>query len=160
MREGRLSPLLLTHSEVIMLEFFISSASRRKLLVYLLNNQTKEYHLRELSRNIGEPAPVIKRELDRLEQVGFLLSWVEGNQRRFKANPQYVLINELKAFIDKATGFSSPPRVLQRFNLKETKEKRKAWQKRSKAIAEEYGKSLKRQRPRHPAEKRLLERLT
>ncbi len=143
-----------------MLEFFISSASRRKLLVYLLNNRGKEYHLRELSRNIGEPAPVVKRELDRLEQIGFLLSWAEGNQRRFKVNPQYFLLNELKAFIDKATGFSSPPRVLQRFNLKEAMEKRKAWQKRSKAIAEEYGKGLKRQRPRHPAEKRLLERLT
>jgi hypothetical protein len=38
-------------------------------------------------------------------------------------------------------------------------EKRKIWQKRSKAIIELYGKELKRQRPRHPAEKRLLERL-
>lgn len=143
-----------------MLEFFISSASRRKVLVYLLNNQTKEYHLRELSRNIGEPAPVIKRELDRLEQVGFLLSWAEGNQRRFKVNPQYFLLNELKAFLDKATGFSTPPRVLQRFTLKEAMEKRKTWQKRSKVIAEEYGKDLMRQRPRHPAEKRLLERFS
>jgi len=143
-----------------MLEFFISSASRRKVLVYLLNNQTKEYHLRELSRNIGAPAPVIKRELDRLEQVGFLLSWAEGNQRRFKVNPQYFLLNELKAFIDKATAFSSPPRVLQCFTLKEAIEKRKTWRKRSKAIAEEYGKDLKRQRPRHPAEKRLLERFS
>jgi len=142
-----------------MLEFFISTASRRKVLVYLLNNQAKEYHLRELSRNIGEPASIIKRELDRLEQIGFLLSWAEGNQRRFKVNPRYFLLNELKAFLDKATGFSTPPRVLQRFTLKEAMEKRKTWKKRSKAIAEEYGKDLKRQRPRHPAEKRLLERL-
>jgi predicted transcriptional regulator len=143
-----------------MLEFFISSASRRKVLIYLLNNQAKEYHLRELSRNIGEPAPVIKRELDRLEQIGVLLSWTEGNQRRFRVNPQYFLLNELKAFIDKATGFSTPPRVLKRFTLKEAMEKRNVWRKRSKAIAEEYGKDLKRQRPRHPAEKRLLERFS
>jgi hypothetical protein len=142
-----------------MLEFFISSASRRKVLVYLLKNQTKEYHLRELSRNIGGPAPVIKRELDRLEQVGFLLSWAEGNQRRFKVNPRYFLLNELRALIDKATGFSPLPRVLKRFTLKEGMKNRKAWRKRSKAIAEEYGKDLMRQRPRHPAEKKLLERL-
>lgn len=142
-----------------MLEFFISSASRRKVLLYLLKNQAKEYHLRELSRNIGGPAPVIKRELDRLEQVGFLLSWAEGNQRRFKVNPRYFLLNELRAFIDKARGFSALPRVLKRFTLKETMKNRKAWQKRSRAIAEEYGEDLKRQRPRHPAEKRLLERL-
>ena len=142
-----------------MLKFFIPSALRRKVLVYFLENQAKEYHLRELSRNIGEPASIIKRELDRLEQIGFLLSWAEGNQRRFKVNPRYFLLNELKAFLDKATGFSTPPRVLQRFTLKEAMEKRKTWKKRSKAIAEEYGKDLKRQRPRHPAEKRLLERL-
>ena len=142
-----------------MLEFFISSASRRKVLVYLLNNLAKECHLREFSRNIGEPAPVIKRELDRLEQIGFILSWTEGNQRRFKVNPQYFLLGELKAFIEKATGFSVPPKVLQRFSLKETFEKRKKWQKSSRKIREEYGKDLKRQRPRHPAEKRLLERL-
>src|SRR4030066_1428681 len=108
-----------------MLEFLISSASRRKTLVYLLDNQEKEFHLRELSRNIGEPAPVVKRELDRLEQIGFLLSWAEGNQRRFKVNPQYFLLNELKAFVYKATGFSSPPRVLQRFNLKAAMKKRR-----------------------------------
>jgi predicted transcriptional regulator len=143
-----------------MLEFFISSASRRKVLVYLLRNQAKEYHLRELSRNIGEPAPVIKRELDRLEQIGLLLSWAEGNQRRFRVNPHFFLLNELKAFVDKATGFSPLPRVLKRFTLKEAMKNRKAWRKRSKAIAEEYGKDLKRRRPRHPAEKRLLERFS
>ena len=142
-----------------MLEFFISSASRRKVLIYLLNNQSKEYHLRELGRNIGEPAPVIKRELDRLEQIGFLLSWIEGNQRRFKVNPRFFLLNELKAFVDKATGFSVPPKVLQSFSLKETLEKRRIWQRSSRKILEEYGKDLRRQRPRHPAEKRLLERL-
>jgi hypothetical protein len=142
-----------------MLEFFISSASRRKVLIYLLNNQSKEYHLRKLSRNIGEPAPVIKRELDRLEQIGFLLSWIEGNQRRFKVNPRYFLLNELKAFVDKATGFSVSPKVLQSFSLKETLEKRRIWQRSSRKILEEYGKDLRRQRPRHPAEKRLLERL-
>jgi predicted transcriptional regulator len=142
-----------------MLGFFISSASRRKVLIYLLSNQEKEYHLRELSRNIGEPAPVVKRELDRLEQIGFIFSWTEGNQRRFKVNPQYFLLKELKAFVDKATGFSVPPRVLQRYSLEESLEKRKIWQKSSRKIFEEYGKDLKRKRPRHPAEKRLLERL-
>jgi predicted transcriptional regulator len=149
----------LAYLEGFMLKFFISSASRRKVLVYFLENQAKEYHLREISRNIGEPAPAIKRELDKLEQIGFLLSWTVGNRRYFKVNPQHFLLNELKAFVDKAIDFSASPKVLQRFTLKEAMEKRKIWQKRSKAITELYGKELKRQRPRHPAEKRLLERL-
>jgi len=38
-----------------MLEFLISSP-RGENLRLSLNNQDKEFHLRELSRNIGEPA--------------------------------------------------------------------------------------------------------
>lgn len=143
-----------------MLEFFISSAARRKVLIYLLDNQEKEFHLRELSRNLDEPAPVVKRELDRLEQIGFLLSWAAGNQRRFKVNPQSFILNELKAFVDKATGFPASPKVYQRFTIKQALERRKLWEKSSKKIVEEYGKGLKRRRPRHPSEKRLLEKLT
>ncbi len=44
-----------------MLEFIISSVSRRKILDYLLKNQDKEFHLRELGRNMDEPAPIIKK---------------------------------------------------------------------------------------------------
>lgn len=145
--------------EVFMLEFLISSASRRKTLVYLLNNQDKEYHLRELSRILGEPAPVIKRELDRLEQIGLILSWATGNQRRFRVNEKFFLLSELKTLIDKTASFSSSPRVARTFNLRETLGKRKIWQKRSREIVEAYGKNLKRQRPRHPAEARLLEKI-
>jgi len=49
-----------------MLEYFISSGAKRKILIFLLNHPEQEYHLRELSRKIGEPAPVTKRELDKL----------------------------------------------------------------------------------------------
>ena len=142
-----------------MLEFLISSASRRKTLIYLLNNQDKEVHLRELSRRIGEPAPVIKRELDRLEQIGFVLSWAMGNRRRFKVNKNFLLLPELKSLVDKSAGVSKNLKVANTFVLKETLGKRKTWEKRSKEIAKEYGDSVKRQRPRHPAETRMLERI-
>jgi hypothetical protein len=91
-----------------MLEFLISSASRRKVLLYLLGNQEKEFHLRELSRNIGEPAPIIKRELDRLEQIGFVLSWTIGNRKCFKVNKKFLLLPELKSLVDKSMGVSIP----------------------------------------------------
>jgi predicted transcriptional regulator len=142
-----------------MLEFLISSASRRRILVYLLNSQDKEFHLRELSRNIGEPASVIKRELDRLEQIGFVLSWAMGNRRRFKVNKNFLLLPELKSLVDKSAGVSKNLKVANTFVLKETLGKRKTWEKRSKEIAKEYGDSVKRQRPRHPAETRMLERI-
>jgi len=142
-----------------MLKFLISSASRRKVLIHLLNNQDREYHLRELSRETGEPAPVIKRELDRLDQIGFILSWASGNRRHIKVNKNFLFLPELKSLVDKSTGVSNSPRVAQTFTLEETLRKRKTWEKRSKKIMGEYGKNLKRQRPRHPVEMRMLDKL-
>jgi hypothetical protein len=143
-----------------MLELLISSASRRRVLVYLLNNQDKEFHLRELSRNIGEPAPIIKRELDRLEQIGFVLSWSVGNRRNFKVNKNFLLLPELKSLVDKSIGVSTNLKVVSTFVLKETSGKRKIWEERSKKIVKEYGRYIERQRPRHPAETRMLEKIS
>ena len=142
-----------------MLEFLISSASRRKTLVYLLNNQDKVFHLRELSRNIGDPAPMIKRELDRLEQIGFVLSWAKGNRRYFKVNRNFILLPELKSLADKSIDGSSDLKVANTFTLKQTLRKRKTWENRSKEIRKEYGNDIERQRPRHPAEARMLEKI-
>ena len=145
-----------------MLEFLISSASRRRILVYLLNNQDKEFHLRELSRNVGEPAPMIKRELDKLEQIGFVLAWKAGNRKKFKVNGNFLLLPELKSLTNKATGVSPnlSLKVKKTFAFKETFGKRQIWQKRTREIAHEYGSDIKRQRPRHPAEARMLEKIS
>lgn len=145
-----------------MLEFLISSASRRKVLVYLLNNQDKEFHLRELSRNIGEPAPIIKRELDRLEQIGFVLSWTAGNRRKFKVNKNFLLLPELKSLTNKAAGVSPnlTLKVKKTFVLKEIFGERQIWKKRTKEIVKAYGGYIERQRPRHPAETRMLEKIS
>ncbi len=145
-----------------MLEFLISSASRRKILVYLLNNQDKECHLRELSRNIGEPAPMIKRELDKLEQIGFVLAWKAGNRRKFKVNKNFLLLPELESLTNKATGVSPTLtlKVKRTFALKETLGKRQIWQKRTREIANDYGSDIERRRPRHPAEARMLEKIS
>ena len=142
-----------------MLEFLISSALRRKVLLYLLDNQEKEFHLRELSRNIGEPAPVVKRELDRLEQSGFVISWTMKNRRQFKVNKNFILLPELKSLADKSIDVSSNLKVANTFILKETLRKRKTWENRSKEIRKEYGNDIERQRPRHPAEARMLEKI-
>jgi DNA-binding MarR family transcriptional regulator len=145
-----------------MLEFLISSASRRKVLVYLLNNRDKELHLRELSRNIGEPAPIIKRELDKLEEIGFVLAWKAGNRRKFKVNRNFLLLPELKSLANKATSISTnlTLKVKKTFVLKETFGKRQVWEERSKEIADQYGGDIERQRPRHPAETRMLEKIS
>ena len=148
--------------EVFMLEFLITSGSRRKVLVYLLKNQDTEFHLRELSRNIGEPAPIIKRELDKLEQIGFVISWTERNRRKSKVNKNFLLLPELKSLASKATGVSTTLtlEVKKTFLFKKTSGKRQIWQKRTKEIVSEYGSDIERRRPRHPAETRMLEKIS
>jgi len=142
-----------------MLEFLISSVSRRKILIHLLNNPNKEYHLREISRILGDPAPVIKRELDRLEQIGFIISWTMGNRRRLKVNKNFLLLPEFKALVDKTAGLYVRTKVAHTFTLKEALSRRKTWERRSKEIGRDYGNRLKRKRPRHPAEARMLKEL-
>jgi hypothetical protein len=143
-----------------MLEFIISSVSRRKILDYLLKNQDKEFHLRELGRNMDEPAPIIKRELDRLEQIGLILSWTVGNRRYFKVNKNFLFFPELKSLVDKEAALPMPLKVTQTSTLKEGLGRRSAWEKRSKEIIGEYGNRPKRRRPRHPAEGRMLEKIS
>ena len=142
-----------------MLEYFISSGSKRKILIYLIEHPDEEYHLRELSREIGEPAPVVKRELDKLDQLGLIVSWAQGNQRRFRVNRNFLWWPELKSLVEKSHTSSSPPKISTSYTLKEIPPKRKSWEKRSRAIVEAYGKDLKRRRPRHPSEANMLENL-
>ena len=143
-----------------MLEYFISSGSKRRILVYLLEHPDEEYHLRELSRRMGEPAPVVKRELDKLDQMGLIISWNQGNQRRFRVNRNFLLWPELRSFVDKSRGLSAPMKVSTTYRFKEIPRRRKSWEKRSQEIVEAYGKDIKRRRPRHPSETRLLENLS
>ena len=140
-----------------MLEYFISSGSKRRILIYLLKHPDEEYHLRELSRKMGEPAPVVKRELDKLDQMGFILSWAQGNQRRFRVNRNFLLWPELKSIVDKSQTLSTPLKVSITYPFKEIPRQRKSWAKRSREIVEAYGKDVKRRRPRHPSEAKMLE---
>jgi len=141
-----------------MLEFFIHSRSKRKILIYLLKHPDEEYHLRELSRRIGEPAPVVKRELDKLDQLGFIVSWVQGNQRRFRLNRSFLFLPELKSMVEKSETHSARVKVAETYTLKEIIRERKGWGKRSREVLKAYGKDLKRRKPRHPAETKMLEK--
>jgi predicted transcriptional regulator len=142
-----------------MLNFLISSGSRRKILIYLLKHPDEEYHLRELSRRISEPAPVVKRELDKLDQLGFIVSWVQGNQRRFRPNRSFLFWPELKSMLEKSETQSAPVKVAETYTLREIVRRRKGWGKRSREVLKAYSKNLERKRPRHPAEAEMLENL-
>jgi hypothetical protein len=143
-----------------MLEYFFSSGSKRKIFIYLIEHPDEEWHLREFSRKIGEPAPVVKRELDKLDQLGLIVSWAQGNQRRFRVNRNFLLWPELESLVGKSKIHSGLSKISTTYILKEIPLKGKNWAKRSREIVEAYGKDLKRTRPRHPSEAKMLENLS
>jgi hypothetical protein len=64
----------------------------------------------------------------------------------------------LKSILEKSETQSGPVKVAETYTLKEIVRRRKGWGKRSREVLKAYGKDLKRRRPRHPAEAKLLEK--
>ena len=79
-----------------MLERLFTSKSRVKILELLLLNPTREFHLREISRQIHVSAPYIKREVTNLMKLGLVLKRSQGNLTLFRINRDSVIADDLK----------------------------------------------------------------
>lgn len=87
-----------------MLESLITSKTRIKLLLkFFLNSSTKGY-LRSLESEFGESTNSIRVELNRLEQSGLLISFLEGNKKLFSANTSHPLFNDINSILKKFIG--------------------------------------------------------
>lgn len=64
-----------------MLDVFITSRVRRKIIVVYAKFPDFKTHVRGLAKLIKEDAGNIQRELKRLEKVGFLTSEKQGNTK-------------------------------------------------------------------------------
>lgn len=88
-----------------MLERFITSKTKRKLLKLFILHPEKSFYIRELERLTGEPVAAVRRELGYLEEAGFLKSRKEGNLKYFKVNKDFPIYPELKKIIYSTIGF-------------------------------------------------------
>lgn len=73
------------------------------LLKFFLNPQNKAY-LRSLGAEFGESTNGIRLELNRLEQAGMLLRYLEGNKKVYQVNTKHPLYNEMHSIIKKYVG--------------------------------------------------------
>jgi DNA-binding transcriptional regulator YhcF (GntR family) len=64
-----------------MLDTFITSRVRRKIIVVYAKYPDFKTHVRGLAKLIKEDAGNIQRELKRLEKIGFLISERQGNTK-------------------------------------------------------------------------------
>lgn len=85
-----------------MLDTFITSRVRRKIIVIYAKYPDFKTHVRGLAKLIKEDAGNIQRELKKLEKVGFLLSEKQGNTKIYYSNKHFVIFKELQSIVLKS----------------------------------------------------------
>lgn len=86
----------------LMLDVFITSRVRRKIVVIYAKYPDFKTHVRGLAKLIKEDAGNIQRELKRLEKVGFLVSEKQGNTKVYHTNKQFMIFKELQSIVLKS----------------------------------------------------------
>ena len=92
--------------EVTMLDVFITSRVRRKILVVFAKYPDFKTHVRGLSKLIKEDPGNIQRELRRLEKGKFLIVSKRGNTKIYQTNKQYPILKELQSIVIKSQQLS------------------------------------------------------
>lgn len=85
-----------------MLDTFITSRVRRKIIIVYAKYPDFKTHVRGLAKLIREDAGNIQRELKKLEKIGFLLSEKRGNSKIYYTNKQFVIFKELQNIVLKS----------------------------------------------------------
>jgi len=84
-----------------MLDVFMTSRVRRKVVVVYAKYPDFRTHVRGLAKLIKEDPGNIQRELKKLEGVGFLRCERKGNSRIYSANKQFLIFKELQNIVIK-----------------------------------------------------------
>ncbi len=90
-----------------MLDVFITSRVRRKIVVVYAKYPDFRTHVRGLAKLIKEDPGNIQRELKRLEKVGFLLSEKQGNTKIYSTNKSFAIFKELQNIVIKSQQIQS-----------------------------------------------------
>ncbi len=90
-----------------MLDIFITSRVRRKILVVFAKYPDFKTHVRALSKLIHEDAGNIQRELQKMEKGGFLIMTKRGNTAIYQTNKQFPILKELQSMVIKSQQLSN-----------------------------------------------------
>ena len=90
-----------------MLDVFITSRVRRKILVVFAKYPDFKTHVRGLAKLIKEDPGNIQRELNRLEKGKFLIVSKKGNSKIYQTNKQFLILKELQSMVIKSQQMSA-----------------------------------------------------
>lgn len=82
-----------------MLEYLITSQTKRQLLRLFFTNPERAFFLREIARFLGSPLSGVRKELLQLEKAGIIISQREGGRLYFKLKKDFAFFEELKRII-------------------------------------------------------------
>jgi len=90
-----------------MLNILTASEARSKLLTLFVLNPDTDYYLKGLVRHLNENNNSVRRELNRLEAVGFLSARRAGNVKYYRLNRSCPIYPEIKGLVLKTSGIAS-----------------------------------------------------
>lgn len=82
-----------------MLDLFITSKTRRKIVVVFTRYPDFQMHVRGLAKMIKEDPGNVQRELQKLEKAGFVKVASDGNTRVYSANKKFIIYRELQSIV-------------------------------------------------------------
>jgi predicted transcriptional regulator with HTH domain len=85
-----------------MLDVFVTSRVRRKIIVVFAKYPDFKTHVRGLSKLIKEDPGNIQRELRRLAKSGLLIVTKRGNTSIYQTNKQFPILKELQSIVIKS----------------------------------------------------------
>lgn len=90
-----------------MLDIFITSRVRRKIIMVFAKYPDFKTHVRGLSKLVKEDAGNVQRELVKLEKGGFLISGKKANVTIYQTNKQFPVLKELQSMVIKSQQLSA-----------------------------------------------------
>lgn len=81
------------------LDQLFGSKTRVEVLSLFVLHPKEKFYLREIERRTGQDISPIKKELDRLEKMGLVLSTTDGNRRYVTMNEKCEIYSEIKNLI-------------------------------------------------------------
>lgn len=92
-----------------MLDVFITSRVRRKIITVFAKYPDFRTHVRGLSKLIKEDPGNIQRELTKLTKGGFLIVEKRGNVNVYQTNKQFPVLKELQSIVIKTQQKTGKP---------------------------------------------------
>jgi len=82
-----------------MLEKIVTSRTRRELLGFFAENETGEFYLREIAKQLKEPLTAVQRELKSFEKMGLVSGYWVGPLKYFRLKVAHPFWPELRGLV-------------------------------------------------------------